>query len=184
MITLVLGGARSGKSRYGETLIADGLSQSHETERPKKAIYIATAQALDEEMSDRIAHHQAGREAQKIDWITIESPTRLADTLVEHSNDDSLILVDCLSLWLTNELLAEPSCWSESKAAFLACLPKLKGELVLVSNEVGMGIVPMGEINRRFVDESGWLHQVIAQIAERVVLVTAGIPQVLKDESK
>lgn len=184
MITLVLGGARSGKSRYAETLIEEGLRGTLGGEKPKKAIYIATAQALDEEMSDRIAHHKAGREAQEVDWLTIESPMALAETLIEQSDENSLILVDCLSLWLTNELLAEPSHWSESKSAFLACLPKLKGELVLVSNEVGMGIVPMGEINRRFVDESGWLHQAIAQVAERVVLVTAGIGQILKDVPK
>ncbi len=185
MITLVLGGARSGKSRYAESLVAQAKAsdsaRSHSTSN-KQAVYIATAQALDDEMKQRIAHHQNDREQSQLKWQTIESPLSLAQTLAAHDGENKLILVDCLSLWLTNELLATPSDWHSAKAELLAYLPKLKGELVLVSNEVGMGIVPMGEINRRFVDESGWLHQDIAALAQRVVLVTAGIAQILKNE--
>lgn len=170
MIELVLGGARSGKSSYAEQqLVASG----------DQLIYIATATAGDGEMSQRIALHQRQRADKH--WRTIEEPVSLADTLLQLSDDGTAILIDCLTLWLANCLFSEDeSCWEQQKSALLAALPKLKGRVIFVSNEVGQGIVPLGEINRRFVDESGWLHQSVAQLADRVTFVTAGIPQTLK----
>lgn len=170
MIELVLGGARSGKSRYAEQQVINSDLQR---------VYIATASAGDNEMSDRITLHKQQR-ANK-DWITIEEPIFLAQTLLAQSTEDNCLLVDCLTLWLSNCLFHENThCWEEQKHALLDVLPQLKGCVVFVSNEVGQGIVPLGEINRRFVDESGWLHQAIVQEIEKVTLVTAGLPQRLK----
>ena len=170
MIELVLGGARSGKSTYAEQqVIATGLER----------VYIATASAGDGEMSERIALHQSQR-ADK-NWRTLEEPVLLADLLLAESTVDNCILVDCLTLWLSNCLFhPDSTCWDEQKAALLKTLPLIKGPVVFVSNEVGQGIIPLGEINRRFVDESGWLHQAIAQQVEKVTFVTAGLPQRLK----
>lgn len=169
MIELVLGGARSGKSRYAE---------STAKAKNKRLIYIATAQALDLEMSDRIKRHQQDRNDS---WQTIEEPIDLADVLVANDDSDNCILVDCLTLWLTNCLLAaDQECWQQQKEALLNVLPKLKSEIILVSNETGLGIVPLDPLSRRFVDESGWLHQAIAPIADKVTFIAAGLPLSLK----
>lgn len=170
MIELVIGGARSGKSVYAESAaIASGL----------KRYYVATATVLDEEMRARVAHHQGQRSS---DWITMEEPIRLAEILQQVDGPDRCILVDCLTLWLTNNLLSsDQHSWGREKQALLHLLPRLQSRLILVSNEVGMGIVPIGEINRKFVDEAGWLHQAIAASADKVTLVTAGLPMTLKE---
>lgn len=169
MLELVLGGARSGKSRYAEQ-----QAKSSDLD----VIYIATAQSADAEMAHRIRQHQSQRPSH---WTTIETPITLASTLSEQAMPERCLLVDCLTLWLSNCLLHEKTdCWQQQRQCLLDVLSSLPGTIILVSNEVGQGIVPMGEINRRFVDEAGWLHQSLAEIAARVTLVTAGLPQYLK----
>ncbi|CAM3607362.1 Bifunctional adenosylcobalamin biosynthesis protein CobP [Vibrio aerogenes CECT 7868] len=175
-IELVLGGARSGKSSYAESIAkASG----------KPVVYIATAEVRDEEMAQRVALHKAQRPAQ---WQVIEAPLALSQALKEHSKPDNCILVDCLTLWLSNALFGTAEgetghAWSAVKAAFLQTLSELPGQVLLVSNEVGCGVVPMGEISRRYVDEAGWLHQAIAAQVAKVTLVTAGLPLTLKGAS-
>ena len=165
-LQLVLGGARSGKSRIAEQRVKVlGIDQ----------IYLATAAAGDGEMSQRIAKHQTDRDSK---WQLIEEPIELASILKLNSSNDNCILVDCLTLWLSNCLHHE--CWPEQKKALLGCLNELPGAVVFVSNEVGQGIVPMGELTRRFVDEAGFLHQSLAVICDRVTMVVAGLPQELK----
>ena len=169
MRTLILGGARSGKSALGERLASDC---------GREVIYVATAQALDDEMAQRIAHHRAARPAQ---WACVEEPLALADALRRHACEDRCLLVDCLTLWLSNLLLAADGVrFERERDALLTLLPALPGDIVLVGNEVGHGIVPMGALSRRFVDESGRLHQSVAAKCERVLLVVAGLPLVLK----
>jgi adenosylcobinamide kinase/adenosylcobinamide-phosphate guanylyltransferase len=171
VIELVLGGARSGKSRYAEQR-GEMLAQDRH--------YVATAAALDDEMQARIQHHQVNRPAC---WVTHEESLQLAAQLKAVDAGQRVILVDCLTLWLSNLLLHEDkNLLAKEKQALLAVLPVLQADIVLVSNEVGQGIVPIGEINRRFVDEAGWLHQAIAAIAQKVTFVTAGLPQCLKNE--
>lgn len=173
---LVLGGARSGKSTFAENLALEALSK-HKTLKPhsnKSIIYIATATASDGEMSGRIKQHQDRRDEH---WRTIEEPLNLAQTL-SVCPSDSVILVDCLTLWLSNCLHKE--CWNTQKKQLLKTLPRLPSTVILVSNEVGSGIVPMGELSRQFVDESGWLHQRLAELCSDVSLIVAGLPMALK----
>ncbi|MFC3609368.1 bifunctional adenosylcobinamide kinase/adenosylcobinamide-phosphate guanylyltransferase [Stutzerimonas tarimensis] len=173
MIDFLLGGARSGKSRLAERRAAE--SQCAVT-------YIATSQPGDREMAARIAHHRARRPAQ---WALVEEPLELARTLREQAAPDRCLLVDCLTLWLTNLLLQDdPGQLELEREALLHCLPLLPGQIILVSNETGLGVVPLGELTRRFVDEAGWLHQRIAEVADRVTLVVAGLPQILKGEAR
>lgn len=176
MIDFILGGARSGKSRLAE-------QRAHDSQRP--VVYIATAQSRDGEMQDRIAHHRQRRPAH---WQTVEEPLYLADAIRRHSHADNLILVDCLTLWVTNLLCLEdshedshekPNLFEQQKSALLDCL-QTQPNVILVSNETGLGVVPLGELTRRFVDETGWLHQAIAAQAHRVTLVVAGLSHVLK----
>lgn len=169
MPTLILGGARSGKSALAERL---ALASDRDV------VYVATAQSRDDEMAERIAHHRARRPAA---WRLVEEPLALAATLQAQARADRCVLVDCLTLWLSN-LLGEtdPSCFERERAALLEVLPSLPGEIVLVSNEVGLGIVPLGELTRRFVDEAGRLHQAIAASCDRVLFVAAGLPLALK----
>jgi len=170
MKQFILGGARSGKSTLAETLAIKSN---------KKVIYIATGQALDAEMQTRIQQHQTQRST---DWQTIEEPIALGKVVATFNDVQYCVLVDCLTLWITNCLLSEDKyCWAAQKKALLEELKIFKGDLILVSNEVGQGVVPLGEINRQFVDETGWLHQCLAQVCEKVILVVAGLPQILKD---
>ena len=171
MKQLILGGARSGKSTLAERL-------AESTGLP--VLYVATATAGDQAMEQRIAFHQSRRPAT---WDLVEEPLALAEVLQEHARPDRCILVDCLTLWLTNMLLSErePQLQDEMDA-LMKILPQLPGDILMVSNEVGMGIVPMGELSRRFVDESGWMHQRIAALCERVILTVAGLPHVLKGD--
>ncbi len=165
--TLILGGARSGKSAHAESLVrASGL----------QAVYLATAQALDGEMEVRIRQHRSRRGA---DWLTVEEPLDLPEILAGLARPDRAVLVDCLTLWVTNLLLAERSV-AEAGDRLLAVLDRRLGPVVLVSNEVGQGVVPMGELSRAFVDEAGRLHQGIAARADRVRLMVAGLPLDLK----
>jgi adenosylcobinamide kinase/adenosylcobinamide-phosphate guanylyltransferase len=171
MLDLILGGARSGKSRLAERLAREsGLAVR----------YIATAQALDDEMRARIATHRAQRPAQ---WLSIEEPVELARVLQDNAAPERCLLVDCLTLWLSNLLLsADPDCLQREREALLECLPQLPGQIILVSNETGLGIVPLGELSRRYVDEAGWLHQALAERCERVRFCVAGLPMLLKGE--
>ena len=171
MQALILGGARSGKSHYAETL---AQQSGHEV------IYIATAQAHDAEMQERITHHRATRPAH---WLTVEEPLTLAATLQHHAASHRLLLVDCLTLWLTNLLCLEDEQRLQTETtALLQTLPRLPGHTLLVSNEVGLGVVPLGELTRRYVDSAGRLHQQLAVQLETVVFMVAGLPQVLKGD--
>ncbi|MFK5599237.1 bifunctional adenosylcobinamide kinase/adenosylcobinamide-phosphate guanylyltransferase [Methylobacterium sp. HMF5984] len=162
--TLVLGGARSGKSAYAERLIEAV---------PGPWLYLATAQAWDDEMRARIALHRARRSG---DWITRDVPNALAAAIAEAPGP---VLVDCLTLWLTNLLLADADLDAETAALRSACR-EAHGPLVLVSNEVGLGIVPDNALARRFRDAAGRLHQSLAAECDRVVLTVAGLPLVIK----
>ena len=168
MIELILGGARSGKSRYAEER-ALALCDT--------PVYLATAEALDEEMAARIERHQQGRDQR---WRNIESPLELANSLVQFA--EGTVLVDCLTLWLSNCLHKSDVYWQQEKTALIERLASLPAELnlLLVSNEVGQGIVPIDPLSRKFVDECGWLHQEIAAIADRVTVVQAGIATAIK----
>ena len=170
-IHFILGGARSGKSRIAEAE-ASALG--------KQVEYIATAQALDNEMCERIAHHQNSRS--KL-WLTHEEPLFLAQTLGK-TQTQHCVLIDCLTLWLNNWMcLNNPESWLDQKQQFIQQLQHqadLGQNIIIVSNEVGQGVVPMGELSRKFVDEAGWLHQDIAQMADQVDFVTAGLVNVLK----
>lgn len=174
MLQLILGGARSGKSRLAEER-AQALAGD-----TRKLIYIATGSAGDAEMQQRIEQHRAQREQGTVQWLTVEEPVTLSSVLEHYNHSDYVILVDCLTLWLSNCLHQE--CWQEQREALLSSLSALKAEVLFVSNEVGSGIVPLGELSRRFADESGWLHQSLAQHCSRVSLVVAGLPLELKSE--
>lgn len=162
LLTLILGGTRSGKSRYAESLI-EAL--------PPPWIYVATAEARDAEMAERIASHRARRDGR---WRTIEAPHDLAGTL-RAAPAEAAVLVDCLTLWLSNRMLAEADLGQEIDA-FEAALANHDGPAVLVTNEVGAGIVPDNALARRFQDLHGTLNQRIAARASRVVLMVAGLP--------
>lgn len=171
--TLILGGARSGKSLYAEQLArASGLPVT----------YVATAQIHDAEFERRVRHHRARRPA---DWTLVEAPHLLAQVLQTHAASDRCLLVDCLTLWLAQWLCADckppkVSSWDHECERLLSITPTLPGRLILVSNEVGMGIVPLGEINRQFQDEQGRLNQAVAKITNEVVFIAAGLPLRLK----
>jgi adenosylcobinamide kinase/adenosylcobinamide-phosphate guanylyltransferase len=172
-IHLVLGGARSGKSAYAEKLAMEsGLPVT----------YIATAQVYDEEFGARIQHHRLHRPAE---WPTIETPHYLADSLIAHAGDQRCLIVDCLTVWLAQCIC--PDCfppegidWTVQRETLLNTLPQLPGKIIFVSNEVGMGIVPLGEINRQFQDEQGRLNQKLARLCQHVTFIAAGLPLQLK----
>ncbi|WP_312521595.1 bifunctional adenosylcobinamide kinase/adenosylcobinamide-phosphate guanylyltransferase [Stutzerimonas nitrititolerans] len=170
MIELILGGARSGKSRLAERLAAEsGLAVT----------YIATSQPLDGEMAERIAQHRQRRPEH---WSLVEEPLQLARVLREQADAQRCLLVDCLTLWLTNLLmLDDPARLAAERDALLESLGQLPGRIILVSNETGLGVVPLGELTRRYVDEAGWLHQAVAARVQRVTFMVAGLPMVLKD---
>ncbi|MGI9407768.1 MAG: bifunctional adenosylcobinamide kinase/adenosylcobinamide-phosphate guanylyltransferase [Hyphomicrobiaceae bacterium] len=166
-LTLVLGGARSGKSAFVEKLVAEsGLNK----------IYIATGEARDDEMKDRIAMHRARRGS---DWTTVEAPLDLADAIVAHASAAAIVLVDCLTLWISNLLMAE----RDLDTAFddlAGRMGDIAGPVVLVSNEVGLGIVPENALARRFRDAQGQLNQRMAALADEVYFLAAGLPTTLK----
>jgi adenosylcobinamide kinase / adenosylcobinamide-phosphate guanylyltransferase len=167
-LTFVIGGARSGKSRYAEGLIAA---------LPPPWTYVATAEALDAEMADRIAAHRARRGAQ---WRTVEAPRDVAAALTVSASTP--VLIDCLTLWLSNLMLADADIEAET-ARLEQALAAAQAPVLLVANEVGSGIVPEHALGRKFRDLQGVLNQRIAARADRVVLVVAGLPLVLKEAS-
>jgi adenosylcobinamide kinase / adenosylcobinamide-phosphate guanylyltransferase len=167
-VTLVLGGARSGKSRWAERLIEDGAFGG---------TYCATATAGDPEMAARIAAHRARRGPF---WRTVEEPLAIAAVVGARAAPDRPLLVDCLTLWLSNLMLAGRSVGGET-AALVAALRLAAGPVVLVANEVGMGLVPETPLGRRFRDAAGRLNQEIAAQADRVVFIAAGLPMALKE---
>ena len=178
--TLVLGGARSGKSRYAETLA---------TKTGKEVVYIATAQPGDEEMHARIALHKGRRPDA---WITVETPLALADAIQQWATPGRVVLIDCLTVWLSNLLFSDGRIYPEigtldlplrlhaERAALLEVLSHPPGDLIFVANEVGLSIVPMGAISRAFVDQAGWLNQEVAARCDHAVMTVAGLPLVLK----
>ncbi len=172
MIYFILGGARSGKSRHAEQLAKDYEQQG------KRIVYVATAGRFDDEMVKRIEHHKQSRPTH---WQTIEEQYDLAKIFAQYNDEQTVILVDCLTLWLSNLLCQEDGQFQTYKNEFLNELQTSKATVILVSNETGLGVVPMGELTRRFVDESGFLHQTISQMADKVVFCVAGLPMVLKE---
>ena len=167
-ITLILGGARSGKSAHGEMLALQDFSSP---------IYIFTAQAWDDEMKSRIKTHKKRREGKN--WKDIEAPIELGTAIKNNAISNNCILVDCLTLWLTNILLAGQDI-DDAINELLLTIKACPGEIILISSEVGLGIVPENSIARRFRDLSGKLHQKLAMEAENVLLMVAGIPMVVK----
>jgi adenosylcobinamide kinase/adenosylcobinamide-phosphate guanylyltransferase len=167
-VSLVLGGARSGKSRYAERLVESSAACG---------TYCATAEAGDPEMAERIARHRARRGSL---WRTVESPLALAEAVTAEAAHDRPLLVDCLTLWLSNLLLAGRPIEDDVRA-FCSALREAAGPVVLVSNEVGMGLVPETPLGRQFRDAAGWLNQEIAALADRVVFIAAGLPLILKE---
>lgn len=167
--TLVLGGIRSGKSRLAERFAI----QSH-----LPVIYIATATIDDAEMQARIALHRANRPSH---WQVIEEPVYLANLLGQLADAQHCLLVDCLTHWLTNLLTHRNGMlFDQEHTAFLSILPTLPGRIILVGNETSMGIIPMGELTRRYCDEAGKLHQLVARQCDEVILTVAGLPHYLK----
>jgi len=171
---LILGGARSGKSAFAEKMASS-------LELP--VTYIATAQVYDAEFAKRIEHHKNRRPKH---WQLVEAPFDLAKTLLAYDAPETCIIVDCLTLWLAQCICpdcdkpAQENLWQTEKQALLETLPNMQASVFLVSNEVGMGIVPLGEINRQFQDEQGRLNQDVAKVADNVSFIAAGLPFKLK----
>ena len=178
--TFILGGARSGKSAHAEQLAADN---------GKSVVYIATAQALDMEMRARIAHHRTRRDAS---WTTVEEPMALGNAILQWSTPERVLLIDCLTIWLSNLLFSEsqdypdvgdvtpPARFHEERERLLLALEQAPGDIIIVSNEVGLGVVPQGAVSRWFVDEAGRLNQAVAARCERAIWIAAGLPLTLK----
>src|SRR6185369_10746227 len=181
---LILGGQKSGKTARAESLAAAWLAQSPE----HRAVYIATAQAWDEEMRERIARHQRQRAQRVPRMTTVEEPLELAHAIGVHSRADTLIVVDCLTLWLTALLMpaagqGSPQAGSQPAATIANALLACAGPIVLISNEIGSGVIPLGQNVRAFVDALGGMNQQAAAACERVTLMSAGLPLTLKGGS-
>ena len=191
-IELILGGQKSGKSRRAEALAAAWLAGPAVSGQRRQATFIATAQPWDAEMQQRIARHQADRAQRVPGMATVEEPVALSERIAALSAPHHLVVVDCLTLWLTN-LLMPPEESSVPKkppalggihlfAPLIDALQAAPGPLVLVGNEIGLGVIPLGAEVRRFVDTLGQLNQAVAAASQRVVLMAAGLPLVLKAE--
>ena len=186
---LILGGQKSGKSRRAELLAADWVA----TNPSHRAVLIATAQPWDDEMRARITRHQHDRALRVPAMTTVEEPFELADALIRHSRADTLVVVDCLTLWLTNLLMpAEDQPLAPGRSAhadyayempLARALEHAAGPVVLVANEIGLGVIPMGREVRHFVDALGHLNQHVARLCKRVTLMAAGLPLAFKDET-
>ena len=183
---LILGGQKSGKSRHAELKARAWL----QADTAHRALLIATAEPWDDEMADRIARHRVDRAARVPGLATLEEPRALAEAIARHSRPETLLVVDCLTLWLANLLMpAEPaSADADTDAAAAAealahAVRKAPGPVVLVSNEIGLGVIPMGREVRAFVDALGRLNQALARACPRVTLMAAGLPLPLKDEA-
>lgn len=171
MITLVLGGARSGKSNFAQQLASANQLP---------VLYIATATVSDNEMAERIAHHQHNRPSE---WRVRESPLDLIAVLIEEGKQQQTILVDCLTLWLNNQLFNFPEQnFEQLFEQLITVLSNCSARVIFVANEVGLGIIPMGNISRKFVDEAGRLNQKIAKMASQVFFIAAGLPLALKND--
>lgn len=173
-VTLILGGARSGKSRHAERMIETALGG----ELYDGATYLATAEALDDEMKARVAEHRARRGPA---WRIVEEPLDLVGALTANVDPARPILVDCLTLWLTNIMMADRDLGAETQS-LVATLQDFGGPVMLVSNEVGLGIVPDNALAREFRDRAGRLNQDIAAVADRVTFIAAGLPLILKGQ--
>lgn len=178
MLELVIGGARSGKSAYAQQCATEFCADKQK--KISTVSYIATATADDAEMASRIQHH---RQTRPQHWHTLEEPIALASTLTRANSDSDFIIVDCLTLWLTNLFALGEKQRTQQVDLLFTCLPEITTSVVFVTNEIGSGVVPMGEETRRFVDEAGWLHQRLATKCHRVTQVVAGIPNRIKNES-
>jgi len=170
MIHLILGGVRSGKSSYAEKQ-AKQLSEN--------VIYVATAEAFDEEMRARILRHKNDRPDH---WQLIEAPLDLEQVLLRHNTSNTTLLIDCLTLWLNNCLHYKAEEWQAYKQSLIYALSKTNANVILVSNEVGFSITPDNALARKFCDEQGWLNQDIAKISDKVTLTVAGMPLDIKNE--
>jgi len=186
---LILGGQKSGKSRRAELLARDWLAQSGD----HRAVLIATGQAWDDEMRERIARHQRDRALRVPGLQTVEEPRDLAAALARHGTAHTLVVVDCLTLWLTHWTMpigaetmgleqkqALAHGWKAQAAMFLEAVRQSPGPVVLVGNEIGLGVIPLGREVRAFVDALGTLNQQVAQVCHRVTLMAAGLPLTLK----
>lgn len=172
MKAFILGGVKSGKSRHAQTLAMNSALP---------VTLIATALAQDEEMSERIKRHKADRPD---DWMVVEEPYALGSAIELASRSGGCVIVDCLTLWLTQLILCDDNAkFEHEKQALLRSITQAECELIIVSNENSMGIVPLGELSRRYCDEAGVLHQKIAQLCDSVVLSVAGLPLTLKGDS-
>ncbi len=167
-LTFVLGGARSGKSAFAESLVGAA----------PRPVYLATAQALDDEMVEKIRLHRARRGDR---WLTVEEPLDIVDALRRHAGRDNPVLLDCLTLWVSNLMHAGRDVDTESQH-LLESLATLKGPVVCVSNEVGLGVMPENALSRRYLNHLGRLHQNIAEQAARVYFLVAGIPMLIKSK--
>ena len=190
----ILGGQRSGKSRRAELLARDWLAQSPS----HQAVMIATATAWDDEMVERIARHQQDRAERVPGMLTVEEPIDLGEAIQTHSNPQTLVVVDCLTLWLTNLLMPHENAEnglknvsntplaevvSAQSASLLIAVKNLTGSVILVGNEIGLGVIPMGRETREFVDTLGRLNQDVAAACERVTFMAAGLPLTLKGQA-
>ena len=186
---LILGGQKSGKSRRAELLARDWLAQSGD----HRAVLVATGEAWDDEMRERIARHQRDRADRVPGLQTVEEPHDVAAAVALHSTPQTLVVVDCLTLWLTHWTMpmgaetmnfeqkqALALGWQAQAAMFLGAVRKSPGPVVLVGNEIGLGVIPMGREVRAFVDALGLLNQQVAQVCPRVTLMAAGLPLTLK----
>jgi len=166
---LILGGARSGKSHYAENLAIESA---------REVVYIATTKVMDDEIAQRVERHKQDRPTE---WTTVEEPLALARSLGKWASPARVVLVDCLTMWLTNLLShTDKSLLNNERDQLLTCLPDIPGTVIFVSNEVSMGVIPMGELTRQFVDEAGPLHQRLAERVDTVTLMVAGLPHQLK----
>ena len=184
---LILGGQKSGKSRRAESLALAWLA----TSPAHQAVLIATAQPWDEEMRDRIARHQQDRAERVPKLRTVEEPLHLVQALASHSQPHTLVVVDCLTLWLTNlrmpadkfkENVAPAHDPRAQKAMILRAIKEAAGPVVLVGNEIGLGVIPLGRETRGFVDALGRLNQDVAKVCERVTFMASGLPLILKGQ--
>ncbi len=185
---LILGGQRSGKSRRAEAMAAAWLAGA----APRRAVLIATAQAGDAEMAERIARHRRDRAERVPGLATVEEPLALAEAITANSRADTLVVVDCLTLWLTHRLMPantsdfmknrpQVGAIAEEFASLSGAISGAPGPVVLVGNEIGLGVIPMGREVRGFVDELGRLNQAVAAACARVTLMVAGLPLTVKD---
>lgn len=182
MRELILGGQRSGKSARAETLTAQWLAESP----AHRAVFIATATAWDDEMRERIARHQRDRAQRVPGMVTVEEPVDLVGVLAQYDAAHTLVVVDCLTLWLTNLLMPAGGDVGKSESSTDTLAPEIRahtGPLILVSNEIGLGVIPMGSEVRAFVDALGRLNQQVAAACDRVTLMAAGLPLTLKDKA-